>query len=552
MSEAIDSDSLADANAHERVAIGFLLMTIMLALSMSISMVVERMDIRALGSAAIATTLGLLLGLVLYFDQEKTLLEGVLEMNDSIFFYLLLPPIIFEGGFALQRRVFLKNIGTTLWMACFATFVTFLFLASGMFLAGKLGFCSEWTFEECLGFAAVVSATDPVTVLSILKKFLEGTGDSGLELLFMLVSGEALLNDAICLVLYKSLITLHSTNMPATLMEFLRVFSWSCALGILVAMLSAFSFKYLQIAKEDGSSAVLEVAVMVLFVWMSYLLPEALELSGICAILFCGIFMHKYLEPNLSESGKHLSHGVFSLFASMAESTTFVFLGIAPFSFHAALGSTGIFTYLTVLLLAVGSRLFSVQLTILTANMFRHDNKIPENYVSVLQLCGFRGSMALALGIRARADFPEHGSQILATTIILGLFTVLGLGGAVPQLLGGLLKDAPKLPELNDKDVTRGFGGLMKKALVKMNEKMFENTLTMTGRKEKGHTFNDAASLFKGSTPPVPIGKDSGAGTPAVVAAATKNPAKPAALTTSAPANASVFTIGNDEDQAAP
>ena len=504
----VDEDSLEDASSHERIAKGFLVMTMVLSVSMTLALLFDRWGIRAIGSAAIATGFGLFVGLLLKFEHEKTMLEKVLEMDDSLFFYLLLPPIIFQGGFSIERSVFLKNVGTTIWLAIWATLLTFLFLSGGMFLAGQLKMCPPWSMRECLGFAAVVSATDPVTILSILKKFLSSTGNPGLELLFMLIAGESLLNDAICLVLYRSLIQLGNNDLIEALGAFMVVFALSCLVGAAIAALGAFVFKVCRIAKEDGSTASTEVAIMTLFVWISYLLPEALEMSGICAILFAGIFMKKYMFPNLSHHGQELADGIFELFASLAESTTFVFLGIAPFSFSKALVSTSVSTYVVVLVLAMSSRYFAVSSTVGIANLFRSRNRIPTNYTRILQLCGFRGSMALALGIRAKQDFPDNGDSILASTVVLGIFTVLFLGTLVPKAMTILLADAPQLPGASGADeaaknkaIVSGYGGLMKKVLVKVNDSVLESTLTVRSHNTK--SFADAAALFEqNSLPP--------------------------------------------------
>jgi NhaP-type Na+/H+ or K+/H+ antiporter len=280
------------------------------------------------------------------------------------------------------------------------------------------------------------------------------------------------------------------------------VFALSCLIGAGIAALAALVFKVCKIAKEDGSSASTEVAIMTLFVWVSYLLPEAMEMSGICAILFAGVFMKKYLFPNLSHHGQELAEGIFELFASVAESATFVFLGIAPFSFASALGNTAISTYVVVLVLAMASRYFAVSSTVGIANLFRHRNRIPSNYTRILQLCGFRGSMALALGIRAKSDFPENGDSILASTVVLGIFTVLLMGTIVPKAMTILLADAPTLPgasgaDENEKNkaVVSGYGGLMKKVLVKVNDSVLESTLTVRSHNTK--SFADAAALFE-------------------------------------------------------
>ena len=567
--------SILESNSNEQLATGFLIMTVILSISMILTLICDRLGVKAIGSAAIATSFGLLCGAILFASHsslESSLLHSTLEMPDALFFYILLPPIIFEGGFTIERSVFLKNVGTTIFLAVWCTLLTFLFLAGGMFLAGQLELCSAWTMRECLGFAAVVSATDPVTILSILRKVLEGTGNPGLELLYMLIAGESLLNDAICLVLYRSIIQLGNNDIISALGQFLVVFVMSCLIGIAVAISSAIIFKVCKIAKPDGSSASLEVAILVLFVWISYLLPETMGLSGICAILFAGIFMKKYTYNNLSHAGQEVAHSVFSLFASLAESTTFVFLGIAPFSFASALSLTPVTVFIVVLTLAGASRYFAVSSTVGISNIFRKRNIIPVNYTRILQLCGFRGSMALALGIRAKSDFPDHGDQILASTLVLGITTVMGLGTVVPSLMTILLKDAPYLPGAAGDStqnaaaaLVSGYGGTLKKALVKVNSAVLENTLTV--RSTKGATYADAAALFhadggqggKTNSSGSSLGSKSGSSGNLKETRVTPPPASPAQEPAApvappapvAPVAPPVFTIGKEDEDAA-
>jgi len=59
--------------------------------------------------------------------------------------------------------------------------------------------------------------------------------------------------------------------------------------------------------EEAVKGAVLESAVLVLFPWVSYMLAESLQLSGIVSILFCGIIMGHYTRRNLSEGGRALT-----------------------------------------------------------------------------------------------------------------------------------------------------------------------------------------------------------------------------------------------------
>jgi len=73
--------------------------------------------------------------------------------------------------------------------------------------------------------------------------------------------------------------------------------------------------------------------MMILCPWVSYLIAEGLELSGIVAILVNGIFLNYYAAPNISNSSKKVLKTAYETVAYSAETLVFIFLGIGLFAF---------------------------------------------------------------------------------------------------------------------------------------------------------------------------------------------------------------------------
>jgi len=71
----------------------------------------------------------------------------------------------------------------------------------------------------------------------------------------------------------------------------------------------------------------LEAALCFAFPWSSYYAAEALQLSGIVSILFCGIVMATYARSNLSHHAKGLTTEMFECLAAIAEAFVFNYLG---------------------------------------------------------------------------------------------------------------------------------------------------------------------------------------------------------------------------------
>lgn len=119
-------------------------------------------------------------------------------MNIDVFFFYLLPPIIFESGYFMPNRSFFDNLGTILLFAVIGTF----------FNCFVIGF-SIWGFSQssgvgwiplplnmlhCLVFASLLSAVDPVAVLAVFEQIHVN------EVLHIVVFGESLLNDGVTVV----------------------------------------------------------------------------------------------------------------------------------------------------------------------------------------------------------------------------------------------------------------------------------------------------------------------------------------------------------------
>ena len=88
----------------------------------------------------------------------------------DIVYYALLPPLIFEAGFTMRKRKFFANFASILLFAVGGTLVAIL-VAGGLMYAlvqAPLGLTS-FTFNQLLLFSSLISSTDPVATLSILK-----------------------------------------------------------------------------------------------------------------------------------------------------------------------------------------------------------------------------------------------------------------------------------------------------------------------------------------------------------------------------------------------
>ena len=89
--------------------------------------------------------------------------------NPEIFFYVLLPPIIFHAGYSMRKKHFFDNMGAIMAFALIGTLISTFVIGTIMYFVAALVPSLSLKFLDVLYFGAIVSATDPVTVLAIFQ-----------------------------------------------------------------------------------------------------------------------------------------------------------------------------------------------------------------------------------------------------------------------------------------------------------------------------------------------------------------------------------------------
>ncbi|KAK0595250.1 hypothetical protein LWI29_004904 [Acer saccharum] len=304
-----------------------------------------------------------------------------------------------------------------------------------VYLGGFMYLMYRLPFVECLMFGALISATDPVTVLSIFQEL--GTDMN----LYALVFGESVLNDAMAISLYRtmSLVRSHASsgeNFFMVIVRFLETFVGSMSAGVGVGFISALLFKYAGLDIDNLQN--LECCLFVLFPYFSYMLAEGLGLSGIVSILFTGIVMKRYTFSNLSEKSQQFVQAFFHLISSLAETFVFIYMGFDIAMEKHSWSHVG-FIFFSILFIGVAraANVFSCGYLVNLARPAHR--KIPLQHQKALWYSGLRGAMAFALALQSVHDLPEgHGQTIFTATTAIVVLTVLLIGGSTGTMLEAL------------------------------------------------------------------------------------------------------------------
>ncbi|XP_029375882.1 sodium/hydrogen exchanger 6-like isoform X1 [Echeneis naucrates] len=366
--------------------------------------------------------------------QDDEMLRKV-TFDPEVFFNILLPPIIFHAGYSLKRRHFFRNIGSILAYAfmgtvisCFVIGLIMYGFVSFMKVVGQLA--GDFYFTDCLFFGAIVSATDPVTVLAIFNELKVDVD------LYALLFGESVLNDAVAIVLSSSIVAYqpagdnsHSFEAMAMLKSFgifLGVFSGSFALGVATGVMTALVTKFTKLRDFP----LLETALFFLMSWSTFLLAEACGFTGVVAVLFCGITQAHYTYNNLSPESQDRTKQLFELLNFLAENFIFSYMGLTLFSFQShVFNPMFIIGAFVAVFLGRAANIYPLSFLL---NLGRK-NKIRSNFQHVMMFAGLRGAMTFALSIRDTATYARQ--MMFSTTLLIVFFTVWICGGGTMPML---------------------------------------------------------------------------------------------------------------------
>lgn len=311
------------------------------------------------------TILGLVTGFALQFSSNVALVQVVKIVDDSfpsIFFTALLPPIIFESGYALDVASFRKSFWPALVLAGPGTILSALVIGLILFVTGLMKMSFSLGFVEALIFGTIASATDTVSVLTTLE---EGVVRQDVS---SLIFGESVLNDAVALVMYRTLSVFQLRETAVTVgsmfwgcFTFFTTFIFSSFIGISVGVLAALLFKHFRLnsvrsedlhpvespatpierseslgalepsmlADEKELSSEVERTLYTCIPFLSYFFAESCYQSGVVSALFCGIIMGKTAQLNISSGTRRFAKSFFRLLSNLFEALVFVYIGIA-------------------------------------------------------------------------------------------------------------------------------------------------------------------------------------------------------------------------------
>lgn len=393
----------------------FALILILLAIAVATTAVAKKLNQPYPISLVIV---GVFIGL-LPIEGLESLKDFVAE--DEIFRFtiisIFLPTLLGEAALKLPYSQLKENRTPIITLALGGMVISF--LTVGVFAELFLGLNLQVAFV----FAALIAATDPISVLSIFKRL-------GVDKrLATVIEGESLFNDGIAVVLFNiaafslmEYLHLGVTGFVLGAIEFIKVAFGGAvvggALGYLFSKLTKFYDDY-----------PLEIIFSMLLFYGAFFIAEQFHLSGVIATVVAGIIFGNYGgEIGMSPTTKLNINNFWDVAALLANSMVFLMVGleIARIDLTSRWGGIGM-----AIVIVLAARSAAVYITLFFVRNF------PPAWKHILNWGGLKGSLSIALALSLPLEFPAREEVVVAAFSVV-LFSLVVQGLSIKPLIAWL------------------------------------------------------------------------------------------------------------------
>lgn len=340
-------------------------------------------------------------------------------MYQMIAYQVLLPPLIFQAALTIRWGDLRKDLLPLGTLVTLGLMLSMAVVVGGSSLLG-------WAVGPAITFGALISATDPVSVIAVLKEN-KITGR-----LALLLKGESLLNDATAAVAFAVAVPLFMSGMQTTLGPSDVLFVLGRLFGVLVPGLmagAAVAGAGLLLAGATDDHLV-ELTITTVVAFGSFMLAHHLGGSGVLAALVAGLLLGNYGRLRvLTARGREAVDSFWEFAAFLSTSVIFLLLGVKMARMG---GPTNWLIILAVAVLSILARAASVYGVSWLLHFTKRNLDAKEQHALVLG--GMRGPLAIALALSLPSQFPMRVG-ILEATFACVAFSILVQMVSLPRLL---------------------------------------------------------------------------------------------------------------------
>lgn len=339
-------------------------------------------------------------------DFSKLLLEAMLSF------------MLFAGAIHINFDDLKKEKFSIILFSTFSVLIsTFLVGFSAKFILGLFGVVVP--IEQALLFGALISPTDPISVLAILKK--AGISKS----LETKIAGESLFNDGVAVVVFLTILSVASGSEVFTFSSSLLLFCQEAIGGVIFGIIIGWiGFKLIKSIDHYQT----EIMITLAMVMGGYALAQHIHVSGPLAMVLAGLLIgNQGRTQGMSDITQEYMNKFWEVIDEILNAILFVLIGLELllFKFDNVILYSGLILIFIVLLI----RFISIWFPSL---LIRFREKIERHTLLVLTWGGLRGGISIALAL----SIPEALNKNIwvGITYIIVCFSILVQGLTIGKL----------------------------------------------------------------------------------------------------------------------
>jgi CPA1 family monovalent cation:H+ antiporter len=340
-------------------------------------------------------------------DFNQTLMIGMLSF------------LLFAGALHVDLNELMEYKWEVTILAVFGVIISTVLIGSLVYIMlGWMGINLPYIY--CLLFGAIISPTDPIAVLSIMKK---ANAPKSLEIK---MAGESLFNDGIAVVVFLVIFGIATGQHEPSFNYITSLFAIEVIGGILFGMLLGW-VGFIMLKSVDNYQV--EVLITLALVTGGYALALSMHTSGPLAIVVAGLFIgnHGRKFAMSDRTREHLDM-FWELVDETLNSVLFVLIGLELLVVF--LTGSYIIAGLLAIVIVLFARVTSIGLPLLLLKSIRNTD---PGEVKLLIWGGLRGGISVALAL----SLPKGDERdvILAMTYIVVVFSIVVQGLTIKYLI---------------------------------------------------------------------------------------------------------------------
>jgi len=340
-------------------------------------------------------------------DFHATLMDGMLSF------------LLFAGALHVDWSEMRRGKWPILVLSTGGVVLSTLVVGGGFYLlCGALGIAAPVAW--CLVFGALISPTDPVAVMAVLKTAKVS------PTLKATVAGESLFNDGVGVVIFTIMLTTAVGGGAFSLPHALHIFALEAGGGVLLGLsVGWLAFQAMHSIDDYAVEVMLSLAV----VMGGYALAHRLHVSGPVAMAVAGLLIGNHgVKHAMSDTTRDYLLKFWSLIDDILNAVLFLLIGlvVVTIPFDARMLFAGVIA----IPLVLTARAISVVLPLTGLRPFMSLGPLAP---PTLIWGGLRGGISVALALSLPESYAS--STVLTATYIIVLFSVIIQGGTIERLL---------------------------------------------------------------------------------------------------------------------